>query len=237
MRRDVFEALSAARAAKQPVVLATDLASGAQALTDGEAHLLAGDLEVSGALAPAIEAALVGDRSGIDDTTGLFLQVFNPPLRLIVIGAVHIAQALIPMAGHLGYEVVVVDPREAWANTDRFPGVTLTHDWPDEAMAALAPDHRTAVVALTHDPKLDDPALLLALKSNAFYIGALGSRKTHAKRWLRLEESGVSSHDFARIDGPIGLAIGARSPAEIALSILAKMTQVRQGAPLLVKAA
>ncbi|MEO1193194.1 MAG: XdhC family protein [Pseudomonadota bacterium] len=237
MRRDLFEALQAARAGKRPVVLVTDLSNGSQALTDGEGRTLAGDLEISGPTVPDLEAALASDRSGIDDMTGYFLQVFNPPLRLIVIGAVHIAQALVPMAQHLAYEVIVVDPRRAWANENRFPGVTLTHDWPDEAMTALKPDHRTAVVALTHDPKLDDPALVLALQSNAFYIGALGSRRTHEKRWLRLEEAGVSTQSFARIDGPIGLAIGARSPAEIALSILAKMTQVRQGAPELVKAA
>jgi len=237
MQRAVFEALTQAKANKRPVVLATELASGAQALLDDNGRSLAGDLEVPGSLVPSLEAALASDRSGIEDSSGFFLQVFNPPLRLLVIGAVHIAQALIPMAQVLGYEVTVIDPRRAWANADRFPGIALVHDWPDEAMAKLAPDHRTAVVALTHDPKLDDPALVLALKSPAFYIGALGSTRTHAKRRQRLEEAGVDAASFARIDGPIGLAIGARSPAEIALSILAKMTQVRQGAPALVKAA
>lgn len=237
MQRTVFEALTRAKAEKRPAVLATDLASGAQALLDAGGRTLAGELEVPGALVPALAAALAADRSGIDDASGYFLQVFNPPLRLLVIGAVHIAQALIPMAQVLGYEVTVIDPRQAWANADRFPGVRLVHDWPDEALEALAPDRRTAVVALTHDPKLDDPALLLALQSPAFYIGALGSTRTHAKRRERLAEAGVEAAAFARIDGPIGLAIGARSPAEIALSILAKMTQVRQGAPALVKAA
>ncbi len=237
MQREVFDALTLAKAEKQPVALVTDLTNGGQALLDRDGQRLAGDLDAPGALVPALEAALAADRSGIDDNTGYFIQVFNPPLRLIVVGAVHIAQALIPMARVLGYEVVVVDPRRAWANVDRFPGVALTYDWPDEAMEALAPDHRTAVVALTHDPKLDDPALVRALASNAFYIGALGSTHTHGKRQIRLQEHGIDSQSFGRIDGPIGLAIGARSPAEIALSILAKMTQVRQGSPLLVKAA
>ncbi len=157
MRREVFDTLVQAKADQRPVVLATDLESGAQALMDQTGQHLAGELEMPGSLVPALEAAMVADRSGIDDTSGLFLQVFNPPLRLIIIGAVHIAQALIPMARVLGYEVTVVDPRRAWANVDRFPGVALTHDWPDEAMAELAPDHRTAVVALTHDPKLGRP--------------------------------------------------------------------------------
>ncbi len=237
MQRDVFDALTAAKAEKRSVALVTDLESGAQALFDREGHSLAGELELGGASIPALEAAIVSDRSGIDDNSGFFIQVFNPPLRLIIVGAVHIAQALIPMARVLGYEVVVVDPRRAWANEDRFPGVQITFDWPDEAMDALVPDHRTAVVALTHDPKLDDPALVRALASNAFYIGALGSVRTHGKRQIRLQEHEIDPQSFARIDGPIGLAIGARSPAEIALSILAKMTQVRQGAPPLVKAA
>ncbi len=237
MQRDVFDALTAAKAEKRSVALVTDLASGEQALLDRDARRLAGDLDTPGSLAASLEAALAADRSGIDDNSGLFIQVFNPPLRLIIIGAVHIAQALIPMARVLGYEIVVVDPRRAWANEERFPEVAITYDWPDEAMEALAPDHRTAVVALTHDPKLDDPALVRALASNAFYIGALGSTRTHDKRQIRLQEHGIDPQSFARIDGPIGLPIGARSPAEIALSILAKMTQVRQGAPLLVKAA
>lgn len=237
MQREVFDELAKAKADKRSVALVTDVTNGSQALLDQDGHGLAGDLDVPGALIPSLEAAIAGDRSGIDDNSGLFIQVFNPPLRLIIIGAVHIAQALIPMARVLGYEIVVVDPRRAWANVDRFPGVAITYDWPDEAMDQLAPDHRTAVVALTHDPKLDDPALVRALASNAFYIGALGSRRTHGKRQIRLQEHNVDPKSFARIDGPIGLAIGARSPAEIALSILAKMTQVRQGAPLLVKAA
>lgn len=232
MRSDLFQALQDARGAGRPVVLVTDLAKGAQALLDESGTLLAGELVLEAAVTPRALERLGEDRSGLDEASGLFLQVFNPPLRLVVVGAVHIAQALVPMAQILGFAVTVVDPRRAWATETRFPGVTLTHDWPDEALAALKPDRRTAIVALTHDPKLDDPALTLALQSPAFYIGALGSRKTHEKRRQRLAEAGVGPQDFARIDGPIGLAIGAKSPAEIALSILAKITQVRRLPPV-----
>lgn len=230
MKQAVFQALQAARAAKQPAVLATDLTSGQQLLIGGDGERLAGELSLNEDLAEVAQQALAEDRSAMDPDRGLFIQVFNPPLRLVVVGAVHIAQALVPMAQTLGYAVTVVDPRRAWASAERFPGIHLTHDWPDEALAALKPDGRTAIVALTHDPKLDDPALTLALGSPAFYVGALGSRKTHEKRRQRLAEAGVGEAAFARIDGPIGLAIGAKSPAEIALSILAKITQVRRGA-------
>ena len=230
MKQAVFQALQAARAAKQPAVLATDLKSGLQLLIGGDGERLAGELSLNEDLAEVAQQALAEDRSAMDPDRGLFIQVFNPPLRLVVVGAVHIAQALVPMAQTLGYAVTVVDPRRAWASAERFPGIHLTHDWPDEALAALKPDGRTAIVALTHDPKLDDPALTLALGSPAFYVGALGSRKTHEKRRQRLAEAGVGEAAFARIDGPIGLAIGAKSPAEIALSILAKITQVRRGA-------
>ncbi len=231
MKATVFRALRQARDAKRPVVLATELSSGQQLLLDQDSLRLAGDLALNETLAAGAMQALAQDRSAFDGNTGVFLQVFNPPLRLIVVGAVHIAQALVPMAQVLGYAVTVIDPRRAWASAERFPGVSLTHDWPDEALAALQPDRRTAIVALTHDPKLDDPALTLALRSAAFYVGALGSRKTHEKRRQRLAEAGVGDAAFARIDGPIGLAIGAKSPAEIALSILGKITQVRHGAP------
>ena len=159
-----------------------------------------------------------------------FVQVFNPPLRLIVVGAVHIAQQLAPQAALAGYDVTVVDPRGAWATAERFPGIRLNSDWPDAALAALAPDGRTAVVTLTHDPKLDNPALATALASQAFYIGALGSRRTHAQRCERLAEAGWDATAVGRIHGPVGLAIGAKSPAEIAVAILAQMTQVLRGA-------
>ena len=161
----------------------------------------------------------------------MFLHVHNPPLRMIVVGAVHIAQALAPMAALAGYEVTVVDPRGAFATQDRFPGVEVSDDWPDEAMAALAPDSRTAVVTLTHDPKLDDPALEVALKSDAFYVGSLGSKKTHLARTKRLARLGIDADAIALIHGPAGLPIGAKSPAEIAVAILAQVIETRRRAP------
>ncbi|WP_395832160.1 XdhC family protein, partial [Elstera sp.] len=145
-----------------------------------------------------------------------------------LVGAVHIAQAVIPMAQALGYAVTVIDPRQAFATPERFPGIALSTDWPDEALDALKPDSRTAIVTLTHDPKLDDPALTAALKSDAFYIGALGSRKTHTSRLQRLTEAGFTDADLQRIQGPVGLAIGAKTQAEIALSILAQITAMRR---------
>jgi len=234
MKRALFEALQAARGAKRPVALVTDLDSGQQALLDGDK--VQGDLAPGESRLAAARRALADDRSGPIEDTNLFVHVFNPPLRLIVVGAVHIAQRLVPMAALAGYEVVVVDPRRAWATDARFPDVRLLTDWPDDAVRALQPDRRTAIAVLTHDPKLDDPALTVALASPAFYVGALGSTRTHDKRKARLRESGVSDAEIARIHAPIGLAIGAKSPAEIALSILAQMTQALHGAPALVKA-
>jgi xanthine dehydrogenase accessory factor len=155
--------------------------------------------------------------------------VQNPPLRLIIVGAVHIAQTLAPMAALAGYAVTIIDPRRAFATDARFPDVTLIGEWPDEFMATMTLDRRTAVVTLTHDPKLDDPALQTALKSDAFYIGALGSKRTHAARLGRLRSAGFGDGDCARIRGPVGLDIGALSPAEIAVSILAQITQVLRG--------
>ena len=145
---------------------------------------------------------------------------------MIVVGAVHIAQLLVPMAKLSGYDVTIIDPREAFASEARFPGVNLNHSWPDEAMTDLDPDRRTAVVTLTHDPKLDDPALEEALKTDAFYIASLGSRKTHSKRLERLREAGFNENTLKRINGPAGLDIGAISPSEIAISILAELTAV-----------
>ncbi|MBV9538584.1 MAG: XdhC family protein [Acidisphaera sp.] len=159
-----------------------------------------------------------------------FLRAYNPPLRLIVVGAVHIAQVLVPMAAQMGLAVVVVDPRRAFATDERFPNVTVMTEWPDEALDALAPDVRSAVVTLTHDPKLDDPALDRALKSEAFYIGALGSRRTHARRLERLRELGHGDAAMARIRGPVGLNIGAVTAPEIALSIIAEFVAVRRNA-------
>ena len=174
--------------------------------------------------------AFDADRSGFSEDSARFLWVSNPPLRLAIVGAVHIAQPLAEMARLSGYDVTLIDPREAFASEARFPGHTLSHDWPDQALQAHGLDHRTALVTLTHDPKLDDPALQSALRSGVFYIGALGSTRTHAKRVARLTEEGFTESEIARIDAPIGLDIGASGPTEIAVSILAEMTRVlRQG--------
>ena len=234
MKRALLEALQTARAEKRPTALVTDLTGGGQALMIAGTHQ--GDLALSDDLRAAVEEAIRADRSGpLAADENLFVHVHNPPLRLIVVGAVHISQALVPMAQLAGYEVLVVDPRKAWANAERFPDVALVDGWPDEALRNLDPDHRSAVVVLTHDPKLDDPALGVALASPAFYIGALGSKKTHGKRLERLREAEVDDSALARIHGPIGLAIGAKSPAEISIAILAQMTQALHGAPPLVR--
>jgi xanthine dehydrogenase accessory factor len=171
-----------------------------------------------------VEDRLRRDESGFEPDGRTFVTLHAPPLRLIVVGGVHIAQALVPMARLAGYDPVVIDPREAFASAARFPDTALMHDWPDEAMRALDPDARSAVVLLTHDPKLDDPALIEALRSPAFYVGALGSTRTHAKRIARLEEAGLTADEIARIDAPIGLDIGARTPGEIAVAVLGAMT-------------
>jgi xanthine dehydrogenase accessory factor len=172
---------------------------------------------------PAAAAALATDRSGFHGDW--FLGVHNPPLRMVVVGAVHVAQALVPMARLAGYDVTVVDPREAFASPARFPGTRLVHDWPDAALAALGLDARTAVVTLTHDPKLDDPAIVTALSAPVFYLGCLGSTRTHAKRLERLRAAGAAEGAFARIHAPIGVDIGASAPAEIAVAILAQVTE------------
>jgi xanthine dehydrogenase accessory factor len=169
------------------------------------------------------------DRAGIEES-GEFVTLFNPPLRMIVVGAVHIAQALLPMARLAGYDPVLIDPREAFGSQTRFPGERILHDWPDEALAEVGLDARTAVVTLTHDPKLDDPAIVAALASRAFYLGCLGSTRTHAKRLERLRAAGVAEDALARIHAPVGLDIGARTPAEIAVAVLAEITQaLRRG--------
>ncbi|MEM6623717.1 MAG: XdhC family protein [Pseudomonadota bacterium] len=169
--------------------------------------------------------AFAADRSGFDADGQRFTWISNPPLRLAIIGGVHIAQPLAAMAGLAGYDVTVIDPREAFASVDRFPALPISHDWPDDALAAHGLDHRTAIVTLTHDPKLDDPALLSALRSPVFYIGALGSTRTHAKRVARLTEAGLTEGEIARIDAPVGLDIGSATPAEIAVSVMAQLTQ------------
>jgi xanthine dehydrogenase accessory factor len=229
MKGAILERLLKDRAAKRAVVLVTELQSGAQALVYPEE--LFGDLALDGDSLLHVRHSLQADASGTVDLGGkrLFLQVQNPPLRLIIIGAVHIAQTLAPMAALAGYAVTIIDPRRAFATDARFPDVKLIGEWPDEAMATLKLDRRTAVVTLTHDPKLDDPALQTALKADVFYIGALGSRKTHAARLHRLKAAGFSDADGARIHGPVGLDIGALSPAEIAVSILAQIIAVLRG--------
>ncbi|MCY4185130.1 MAG: XdhC family protein [Rhodobacteraceae bacterium] len=166
--------------------------------------------------------ALELDRSGMIDDT--FINVFNPPLKLIVVGGVHIAQPLIQIARHSGYQTMIIDPRESFGSKARFPGERISNEWPDEIIREISPDLRTAVVTLTHDPKIDDPAILEALKTPAFYIGCLGSTRTHAKRLARLREKAVVKDQLARIHGPIGLDIGSRSPAEIAIAIMAEIT-------------
>jgi xanthine dehydrogenase accessory factor len=184
-------------------------------------------------LAPAdapedVQARLRADKSGVEGEA--FTAIHNPALRLIVVGAVHIAQALLPMARLAGYDPSLIDPRDAFGSAARFPGETILHDWPDEAMAALKPDARTAVVTLTHDSKLDDPAIQAALASDCFYLGCLGSTRTHAKRLDRLRAAGIPEAQIARIHAPVGLDIGAKTPAEIAVSVLAQITQtLRRG--------
>jgi xanthine dehydrogenase accessory factor len=229
MKRILLDRLLAARAAKRPAALVTDLTTARQALFSDSK--LSGDLGLSDDQVAALRAAMAADRSGtLEGDDNLFVRVFNPPLRMIVVGAVHIAQVLVPMSVLAGYEVIVVDPRKAWATADRFPDVRLTTEWPDQALEGLDLDRRCAVVTLTHDPKLDDPALAVALRSEVFYIGALGSKRTHAKRLARLKKEGFGDAELASIRGPVGLAIGAKGPAEIAISILAQMTQVLHAA-------
>jgi xanthine dehydrogenase accessory factor len=177
---------------------------------------------------PAADQRFRSDRSGMAED-GRFIAVHNPPLRLIVVGAVHIAQPLLTIARSCGYAPTLIDPRGAFGSAARFPGETILDDWPDEALAALAPDARTAIVTLTHDPKLDDPALGAALRSPVFYIGALGSKKTHAKRVERLAAQGFAPEEVGRIHAPVGLDIGARTPAEIAVSIMAQITASLRG--------
>jgi len=225
MRRETLAALNEARHAGRAIVRATDLATGDEIVLDP----MTDETPLGAAAAQAARA----DQSTTVELDGRswFLAVYNPPLDLVIVGAVHIAQPLARMATLTGYGVRVIDPRTSFATPERFPDVRLSHDWPDDALAQSPLGPRSALVALTHDPKVDDPALTAALRSDCFYIGALGSKKTHAARLARLEQNGFSSDQLARIRGPAGLAIGAKSPAEIAVSILAQMTAtLRQGA-------
>ena len=218
MNASVLRELVAAQESGRDVVLATRLGDGVQELigTGGGGMGLAEEV-------PA-DVLRVGESRTVETGEGpVFLRPYIRPPRLIIVGAVHIAQALVPMATVAGFRVTVLDPREGFATADRFPDAELIRDWPDRAMGPLAPDRRTAVVALTHDPKIDDPALIAALESDAFYLGALGSRKTQAARRERLGEAGFSAADIDRIHGPIGLPIGAHTPEEIAVAVLAQV--------------
>jgi xanthine dehydrogenase accessory factor len=226
VKKELLERILEARAAKGPIAHLRWLKARREALVVAGEAVECGPLPES--VLKAVADAHRRDKGSTVDTDDgpLFIQVFNPPLRLIVVGAVHIAQALVPMASLTGYDVTVVDPRRSFASDARFPRVAVRTDWPDEALEEIKPDARTAVVTLTHDPKLDDPALDLALRSEAFYIAALGSRRTHAGRLERLSALGHDQVALARIHGPAGLDIGAISPAEIALSVMAEMTSV-----------
>lgn len=219
MQLEILRKLNAARRARRAIVRATDLATGEEMLID--------PLTNGSVLSRACADAARTDQSATVEIEGRawFLSVFNPPLELVIVGAVHIGQPLARMAVLAGYRVRVIDPRASFATPGRFPDVTLVQDWPDDALANSPLGTRSALTALTHDPKVDDPALIAALRSECFYIGALGSKKNHTGRLARLRQHGFTDGDLARIHGPIGLAIGARSPAEIAVSILAEMTQ------------
>jgi len=219
LKLDILHTVNAEREARRAVVVVTHVDSGEQRVV--KANEVARD-----PLHEVIEKRLRMAKSGMEETAEgrVFLTVHVPSARLVITGAVHISQALAPMAALVGFDVTIVDPRTAFASQERFPDVKVIAQWPDEALPPLNVDHYTAFVALTHDPKIDDPALLHALQRDCFYIGALGSRKTHGRRVERLKQAGISDAAIARIHAPIGLSIGAVSPAEIAVSILAEIT-------------
>jgi xanthine dehydrogenase accessory factor len=219
MRLDILHALNAERAARRAAIVVTDVATGDQRF------VAAADVAAD-PLREVLETHLRSGKSGMEETAQgrVFLTVHVPSARFVVIGAVHISQALAPMAQLLGYDVTIVDPRTAFASPERFPDVKVIAEWPDVALPPLGVDRYTAFVALTHDPKIDDPALAHALSRDCFYIGALGSKKTHARRLERLKAGGIPEAALARIHAPIGLAIGAVSPPEIAVAIMAEIT-------------
>ena len=219
MRLDILKALNTERAARRATIVVTNQENGDQ-------RLVTQDKVAADPLKDVLEAHLRSGKSGVEETPEgkVFLTVHVPPTRLVVIGAVHISQALAPIAALLGYDVTIVDPRTAFASAERFPDVKVIAEWPDKALPPLGVDRYTAFVALTHDPKVDDPALLHALERNCFYIGALGSRKTHGRRVERLKQQGASDEKLARIHAPIGLPIGAVSPPEIAVAIMGEIT-------------
>ena len=229
--RAALEELLAARRARRSVVLATPMAGGRHRLVP-VAPVAHGAEGAGAALAAAVAEVARRDQAEVVDDAGasVLLEPHLAPLRLVIVGAVHAAQPLAEMAGLAGFAVTIVDPRRAFATAARFPGQALVVGWPDAALAELAPDARTAVVTLTHDPKLDDPALVAALASPAFYIGCLGSAKTHAARRTRLGAQGIAAAALDRLHGPVGVRIGARTPAEIAVSILAEIVAALRGA-------
>ena len=225
MDKRKFAELINARSGNRPVVLIKNLLNGKQELYYPDRQ--AGVPDLDELLLSGIMESLRSNQCQLLETDGgqVFIQVFQAPLRMILIGAVHISQHLIPMALSCDYQVILVDPRHAFADAQRFPGIEVITDWPDEALQALTPDRRSAIITLTHDPKLDDPALETALASEAFYIGALGSRKSHTARVERLLAKGFSQKQLERIHAPVGLDIHARSPAEIAISIMGEVTR------------
>ena len=227
MKIALLKQLNAERAARRACVLVTDMASGGQRL------VLARDV-ASDELADVLDRQIRSGKSATVSHDGfeLFLTVQTPPVRLILIGAVHISQALAPMAEIAGLDVTIIDPRTAFATPERFAGVHVLAEWPDLALARLGLDRYTALCLLTHDPKIDDPALVAALKADCFYIGALGSRKTHGSRLARMAAAGFSAEQTGRIHAPIGLDIGAVSPAEIAASVLAEIIAALRKKPL-----
>ena len=231
MQRTILDRLNGDRATDRAVALVTALDGGGQALVYPEGDAVGEVLPE--AVVEAAQGALRADQSRQVEEGGetWFVHVHNPAARMVIVGAVHITQALAGMAEAAGYSVIVCDPRCAFADAARFPAIEVSTEWPDDALNRLVPDHRTAVVTLTHDPKIDDPALEVAVRAPVFYIGSLGSRRTHGKRLERLREKGFSEDEIGRIHAPIGLAIGARSPAEIAVSIMAEVTQVRRQPP------
>jgi len=226
VKLNILKDLNAERAARRAAVVVTDVANGAQ-------RLIKGTEVARDPLKDVLEKHLRSGKSGMEETAGgqVFLTVHVPPPRLVITGAVHISQALAPIAKLLGYDVTIVDPRTAFASVERFPEVKVIAEWPDVALPPLGIDHYTAFVALTHDPKIDDPALTHALERDCFYIGALGSKKTHARRLERLKAQGLSDAALARVHSPIGLDISAVSPSEIAVAIMGEITaRLRAGA-------
>ena len=224
MKKSILDIILSARAEKTPLAIITRIKDGMQCAFLKES--IQGDLELSELVISTIKNCIKNDKSSLISDDEFFVHIYTPPLRLIIIGAVHIAQALAPMARITGFDVTIVDPRSSFATNARFPETTLCDDWPDDALEKLNPDSRTAIVTLTHDPKLDDPALVVALKTPAFYIASLGGKRTHGKRVERLKNAGFGVEDINRINGPAGLDIGAVSPSEIAVSILAELTAI-----------